>query len=211
MNSLRASGLHLWRGELHVLRGIDFEVRAGQCLQVTGANGAGKTTLLRVLCGLLPIEAGQIEWCQRPVGLDWLAYRGQLAWASHHGGLKGDLTPLENLVTHGRIAGAGGAEPLPARARACLERAALPAECHARPVRQLSAGQQRRVTLARLLLLARPLWLLDEPVSNLDAEGQSLVSELLRAHLAGGGLAVAATHQALQLDAGQCRPLELHA
>jgi heme exporter protein A len=210
MNSLKANGLQLWRGEQHILRGVSFTVSAGQCLQVQGANGAGKTTLLRALCGLLPLEDGVVEWCGQPVARDRLAFHAALAWASHHGGLKGDLTPVENLGCLARIAGVPADGDLDARAQHCLQRAGLPAECMARPVRQLSAGQQRRVTLARVLLMQRPLWLLDEPISNLDADGQSLVSDLLREHLANGGLAVVATHQPLQLSAGQWLPLELN-
>jgi heme exporter protein A len=210
MNALKANRLQLWRGERQVLRGISFEVRAGQCLQVQGANGAGKTTLLRALCGLLPLEDGSVEWCGRPVQSDWLAFHGSMAWASHHGGLKGDLTPVENLCVLARMAGAHASGGLVAAAAGCLRRAGLPEECAMRPTRQLSAGQQRRVTLARVLLMRRALWLLDEPGSNLDVDGQALVSELLRSHLDDGGLAVVATHQPLQLAAGQLLPLELH-
>jgi heme exporter protein A len=209
MNALKANGLHLWRGERHVLRGISFELQAGQCLQVQGANGAGKTTLLRALCGLLPLEEGSVDWCGRPVQSDWLAFRGALAWASHQGGLKGDLTPVENLCCLARMAGAHIPGELRPAARDCLQRAGLPAACAQQPVRQLSAGQQRRVTLARVLLMRRALWLLDEPTSNLDTDGQALVSELLRTHLCAGGLAVVATHQPLQLATGQWQALEL--
>jgi heme exporter protein A len=210
MSLLKASDLHLWRGDRHVLRGLSFDVPAGRCLQVQGANGSGKTSLLRALCGLLPLESGSIEWSGHSVRQDWLAYCGTLAWAGHHGGLKGDLSPLENLCSLARVSTRTPDAEVESRARESLQRTALPDDCLRRPVRQLSAGQQRRVTLARVLLQQRPLWLLDEPVSNLDAEGQALVSELLRAHLCGGGLAVVATHQPLLLAEGQCLPLALH-
>jgi heme exporter protein A len=210
MNSLQASGLQLWRGERHVLRGVSFALQAGQCLQVRGANGAGKTTLLRAVCGLLPLEDGRVDWCGRPVQADWLGFHEALSWAGHHGGLKGDLSPIENLCVLARLVGAAADGDPVLAASQCLQRAGLPAECATRPARQLSAGQQRRVTLARVLLMRRPLWLLDEPISNLDSDGQSLVSTLLREHLSAGGLAIVATHQPLQLGQDQWLPLELH-
>jgi heme exporter protein A len=204
MKMLHAKELHLWRGDRQVLCGVSFAINAGQCLQVTGANGAGKTTLLRALCGLLPLEAGEVQWCGQPASADWLAFHGDLAWASHHGGLKGDLTAVENLrygATLGRTPSLTAAE--------CLLETGMPVGLHSRLARQLSAGQQRRVTLARVLLQGCALWVLDEPASNLDGAGQQLVSALLRAHLDRGGLAVVATHHALELQQQSLVPLVL--
>jgi heme exporter protein A len=204
MNELTAESLHLWRGEHHVLRGVSFRVAAGQCLQVTGANGSGKTTLLRALCGLVPLESGRICWLGRDLSEDPSAFHGELGYLGHDNGLKADLTAAENLrfaarlrrpVQHGEISTA-------------LERTGV-ADSADVALRRLSAGQRRRVALARLLLWRGAVWVLDEPGSNLDARGQSLLTELIGAHLAAGGVAVVATHQSLHLPTPQVCPLAL--
>src|SRR5258706_6901288 len=98
MHTLKASDLHLWRGDLHVLRGASLALQSGQCLQVTGPNGAGKSTLLRALCGLLPLESGQVSWNQRPTHTDVLSFHASLGYLGHHTALKGELTARENLL-----------------------------------------------------------------------------------------------------------------
>src|SRR5579872_3656574 len=198
MNQLSAENLHLWRGDTHVLRGISFAVQAGECLQVTGANGAGKTTLLRAICGLTPLEQGEVRWCGEAIGADLGAYHGVLAYLGHDNGLKADLTTQENL----RFSAGLRRRLTPAAIAAALVVVELTPQ-RALPLRQLSAGQRRRLALARLMLMQAPLWILDEPGSNLDAAGHSLLLELLRAHLAAGGTAVVATHQELGLAASQ--------
>ena len=204
MNDISAENLHLWRGEVHVLRGVSFAVAGGECLQVTGDNGSGKTTLLRALCGLVPLEEGHVCWRGIGIEADPAAYHSALAYLGHDNGLKGDLSASENLyygvglrrrLTHAACAGA--------LARVGL---AVPADV---PLRRLSAGQRRRVALARLPLLEAALWVLDEPSSNLDASGHALLSELLGAHLKGGGTAVVATHHALELSTGALKGLRL--
>jgi heme exporter protein A len=204
MNELTAEQLHLWRGEQHVLRGLGVAVAGGQCLQVTGANGAGKTTLLRALCGLIPLESGRICWRGVAVGRDWATYHTELSYLGHDNGLKADLTAAENL----RYAAALRARVQPQQIAAALERSGM-AEAAAQPLRTLSAGQRRRVALARLLLTGGALWVLDEPGSNLDARGQALLLELIGGHLNAGGAAVVATHQTLGLPAAQLRSLTL--
>jgi heme exporter protein A len=202
--TLEAQALHLWRGETHVLRGVSFVVQAGECLQVTGANGAGKTTLLRALCALVPLEAGCIRWRGSDIAEDPGRYHGELAYLGHENGLKGDLTAAENLRygvgLRRRVSGGQCAE--------ALTRVGLAAQGGV-PLRQLSAGQRRRVALARLDLMAAALWILDEPSANLDAEGQTLLLQRLTAHLAQGGAAVVATHQGLDLPAGALRSVSL--
>ncbi|MGA8708222.1 MAG: cytochrome c biogenesis heme-transporting ATPase CcmA [Steroidobacteraceae bacterium] len=200
MNRLSAENLHLWRGDTHVLRGVSFAVQGGECLQVTGANGAGKTTLMRALCGLTPLEEGEVRWCGLAIGADLAAYHQALAYVGHDNGLKADLTAQENL----RFSAGLRRRITPAAIAAALARVDLTPQ-QTLPLRQLSAGQRRRVALARLTLLEAQLWILDEPGSNLDAAGHSLLLELLGAHLATGGTAVVATHQALGLAAGQIK------
>jgi len=202
--TITAENLHLWRGEAHVLRGVSFSVGAGECLQVTGANGSGKTTLLRALCGLAPLEEGRVRWRGADIAADLQSYHGELAYLGHDNGLKGDLTPAENLrYAVGLRRRVSRDEITAALARAGVD-AALDIA-----VRRLSAGQRRRVALARLPLMDAALWLLDEPGSNLDAAGQSLLAQLLGAHTGAGGVAVVATHQALELPASAQRSVSL--
>ncbi|HTT06873.1 MAG TPA: cytochrome c biogenesis heme-transporting ATPase CcmA [Steroidobacteraceae bacterium] len=198
MSELVAENLHLWRGEQHVLRGICFALARGQCLQITGSNGSGKTTLLRALCGLVPLEEGQVHWQGQLVTRAPHGFHTDLGYLGHDNGLKPDLTAVENLrfATQLRRRVARG-EILTA-----LERTGV-ADCQATLLRRLSAGQRRRVALARIVLTEAPLWVLDEPAANLDPRGQSLVTDLLASHLARGGMAIVATHQALGLPAPQ--------
>ena len=202
--SLEAQNLHLWRGDRHVLRGVALSVAAGECLLVTGSNGTGKTSLLRTLSGLMYPEEGRILWGGRDVHQDLPGYHADLAYIGHEPPLKVDLTPRENL--HYWI---GLRRPVPpADLDSALERVGAD-HWRDRPVRTLSAGQKRRVALAGLILMAAPLWLLDEPTTNLDTQGQNLVGALIEEHLGRGGLAVAAIHHDLTVSAPGVRRLEL--
>ena len=192
---LDVSGLHLWRGERHVLKGLSLHLGAGQALQLLWPNGAGKTSLLRAVAGLLPSESGQISWCGQPVTDDPLAYCRNLAFLGHELALKGDLTVLENL--HYSLGLRGGVTAV--QLQAALQHTGLQTLAD-ELVRHLSAGQKRRVALARLGLWQAPLWLLDEPVANLDAAGQQLVAAAIDTHLQAGGCALIATHQPLALS-----------
>lgn len=202
---LNGENVHLWRGDHHVLRGVRFEVRAGECLQLTGANGSGKTTLLRTACGLAYPEAGQITWCGEDIRKDLHAFHAQLAYLGHEPPLKAELSARENLRYWIGVRRRLGREEL----EQALGR--VGAEPWAeRPVRTLSAGQKRRTALAGLTLMRVPLWLLDEPTTNLDAEGQKLVGALIDEHLQEGGVALAAAHHELALSGAQMlRRLEL--
>jgi len=203
---LSAQNLHLWRAERHVLRGLSLAVRGGELLQLTGANGAGKTTLLRALCGLNHLEEGQVFWNERDVREDREGFHASLVYLGHEPPLKADLSGLENLTFWAGL-------------RRRLTRAAVlealtrtgAGEFAQRAVRTLSAGQRRRVALAGLILAAVPLWLLDEPTTNLDSRGQELVAALLDAHLAAGGLAIAAVHHRLAIEPARVRELNLSA
>ncbi|MEZ5474744.1 MAG: heme ABC exporter ATP-binding protein CcmA [Steroidobacteraceae bacterium] len=201
---LRADNLHLWRGEQHVLRGVGFTATAGRCLLVTGRNGAGKTSLLRTVAGILQPEEGCVFWRGEVTGVDRRRFQSEMCYLGHDAPLKGDLSGAENLHFGVGIRRRFSADEL----HAALART-LATDFADRPVRTLSAGQRRRIALAGVLLTAATLWLLDEPTTNLDASGQELVTALIDAHLASGGIAVAAIHHPLALDARVTTRLEL--
>jgi heme exporter protein A len=201
---LNVSGLHLWRGDRHVLRGVSLDATPGQCVLLTGKNGAGKTTLLRAIAGLLDPEAGEVSWRGKATRRERDDFHAELAYLGHEPPLKGDLSARENLKYSIGIRRAVTA----AEIDAALSRTGA-TNFADRAVRMLSAGQRRRVALAGVLLANAVLWLLDEPTTNLDAEGQQLVRELIVEQLARGGLVVAAVHQSLPLPAEQLVNLEL--
>lgn len=172
---LSGTGLGMIRGERVLFREVSVTVRPGEALVLRGANGTGKTTLLRILAGLTHPEAGSVE-------------RGETHhWVGHREGLKPQETPREHLKLWAQAWGAGGATDS-VLARMGLTR---PADVAGR---YLSAGQRRRTALARLLLEDRPVWLLDEPYTALDAEGRALVDALIADHRAKGGAVIAAIH-----------------
>ena len=178
------------RGGRPVFDRLSFALGAGELLALTGRNGSGKTTLLRALALLVRPEAGTIVWQGSDVQDDPETWRGRLAWLGHLDGLKGDLTVCENLLGAERLRDRPAADD---RLDLALVAFDLNALAH-RAVRTLSAGQRRRTALARVLLTQAPLWLLDEPLNALDAPAQQAVRSVLQNHLAGGGLAIAATH-----------------
>jgi heme exporter protein A len=202
---LSVERVHVWRGDRHVLKGVSVTLGARELLHVSGPNGTGKTTLLRVVCGLLRPEQGAVSWLGKPIASVRNEYQAALAYASHEPALKGDLTALENL----RFAVGLKRRVTAAELRAGLERTGV-AACADLPARVLSAGQRRRVAMARVLAMSAALWLLDEPFTNLDAAGAGLVSGLLQEHVQRGGLALVVAHQDLKLDCN-VRRLELTA
>jgi heme exporter protein A len=189
---LEVRDVHLWRGEHHLLRGISFSVSSGQLLQLNGPNGVGKTSLLRVIAHLLPAESGELRWKGQCAADE---YKQDMLYLGHSNALKLDLTALENLRFSVGLQRTVSTE----QCHAALQTLAI-AQCADLPARVLSAGQRRRVALARLLLSAAPLWVLDEPITNLDVAGIALVESLLARHLDQGGMIVAAAHQALLAD-----------
>ena len=203
-DGLEVDKVHVWRGERHVLKGVSLQLHSGELLHISGPNGAGKTTLLRVATGLLRPEQGTVSWRGRPIQQVRTDYQAALAYGAHEPALKGDLTALENL----RFSVGLKRRVSTAELNAALESTGV-GPCADLPARVLSAGQRRRVTMARILAMQAPLWLLDEPFANLDAEGSVLVSKLLQSHVQAGGSALVVAHHELTLNCN-LRRLELN-
>ena len=180
------------RGGRQVFSDVSFAVPAGEALIVTGRNGSGKSTLLRVIAGLLRAAAGRIELSG---GVDEASVAEQAHYLGHLDAAKPSLTVAENLQFWARFLGAPAAAPL----EPALEAVEL-ATLADLPAAYLSAGQRRRLSIARLLAVKRPVWLLDEPTSALDTQSQGRLAAFMRDHLAGGGIIVAATHGPIGLD-----------
>ena len=193
--SLSGRDLCLLRGDRCLFQQLGFALHAGELLFVEGPNGSGKTSLLRGIAGLLDFETGQVTWDGQPVTDAYQTFRSNLVWLSHRVGFKGELNLIENLQFEASLRASSMGKLQVIIGRLGLQRLTE------LPFRYLSAGQQRRVALARMLLSDAPLWLMDEPFTNLDKAGQVLVAELLAEHLAGGGLCVAASHQMVEIDA----------
>lgn len=178
---LNVSDLAVARGGVPVLEGVSFRVSAGEALVLRGPNGCGKTTLLRTVAGLQPALSGQI-------GLE----REAMAYAGHADGIKAVLSVRENLQFWADVFGTGTIDP-------ALEAFDLHG-LRDRPAGSLSAGQKRRLGLARMVVTGRPVWVLDEPTVSLDVRAVAMFADAVRAHLRGGGLALLATHIDLGLD-----------
>lgn len=199
---LAAHALAFNRNEMAVFGPLDFHVDAGEALLVQGDNGAGKTTLLRLLAGLLHLDSGRIEIDGRPARR---AERSRyIAYLGHLPGLKAELTTLQNLHFLCALQGRR-ARQMPGGALAIAGLAGY----EDTPVRQLSAGQCKRLALARLWLSPAPLWLLDEPYANLDLAGIGLVNRMISAHLRAGGGALVTTHGAYAAPPVRTRLLTL--
>jgi len=190
---LEARDLACTRGASTLFRGVCLEVGAGEWVAVRGPNGSGKTTLLRCVAGLTRPERGTVLWDGEAIEARRARYHAAILYAGHLAGVKDELDAEENLRGALRLRGVAVPD---AAIRAALADVGL--ERHRRlPARRLSAGQRRRIGLARLLLDPAALWLLDEPLTALDDAGQRLFERLLERHLATGGLALVATHQDL--------------
>jgi heme exporter protein A len=194
ISSLTAENLACARGDRILFEGLSFHLSAGEALAVEGANGAGKTSLLHLIAGFLSPHAGRILLRTASGESDDSEERGRaIGWLGHQDGLKPQLTVIEQLVFFARLYRA------PGDAQAALEEVGLKRQKDF-PCRFLSAGQRRRLALARLVLSARPLWLLDEPFAALDGDGQALMARMMARHCTDGGMVVAATHDVLGLD-----------
>jgi heme exporter protein A len=194
---LEATNLACVRGGRQVFSGVGFVVARGETLLVTGRNGAGKSSLLRMIAGLVRIADGRLALND---GDPDLPLAEQVHYLGHQDALKPSLTAAENLGFWVRYFGGGEAIP------AALAAVGIDTVAHL-PAGYLSAGQRRRLSIARLIAVPRPIWLLDEPTSALDRAAQERLAELMRGHLTGGGMIVAAAHGPIGLE--RSRELQL--
>jgi heme exporter protein A len=184
LHLLTASNLSVFRGERLVLSNISFSLSNGDALLLRGANGAGKSTLLRAIAGLTPMAAGELRWNNEPAFEDFCTHAQRIAWLGHLDAVKPALTAAEHV----------GAPAL----------AAVGLSAYAElPARLLSAGQKRRLALARIAASPAPLWLLDEPTTGLDDASVTQFCALCETHRAKGGLIIASTHTPLSLTNAQ--------
>jgi heme exporter protein A len=203
--TLTLSKLGCTKGGRQLFKDVDSTLHAGHWLYVTGANGVGKTSLLRMLCGLAPVEDGQILWNNTPIGSQRESFRQDLCYLGHLNALQESMSVQDNLMFTSALAGLS----LDAqRAKSVLAGFGLKGRAH-QLVRHLSQGQKRRVALTRLTLSRARLWVLDEPYVAMDEAGIHLLSELIANHLDQGGLAVITSHQRVPVGAHPAQLLEL--
>jgi len=202
---LESKQLAAQRGTTTLFSGIDFKLAPGDALLVTGANGSGKTTLLRTAAGLSHAAQGTLSWRGVPVAPFDPDLRAAVTYIGHAAALKDELTAEENLASLASLHEGSAASDAIVAALALwsLERQ------RALPARALSMGQRRRIGLARLALVSRPLWILDEPAAALDTAGVALLCDMIGMHLARGGMAIIATHQDIALSGPSVRGLSL--
>jgi heme exporter protein A len=194
------------RGERRLFSGLSFLAQPGELIEVRGANGSGKTSLLRILCGLAQPAEGEVRWHGKNIRSLGEEYFGSVAYVAHQNGVKDELTAIENLRISGGVAGNSLGER---EAQETLARMGLQKESYL-PSRFLSAGQRRRVALARLLITKAELWILDEVLTSLDAAAMAFSARFISDHLRDGGMAIMATHQELNISATATRRLEMN-
>ncbi|MCE8022698.1 cytochrome c biogenesis heme-transporting ATPase CcmA [Halomonas desiderata] len=190
---LQAQSLACERDDRWLFRDLDLDIRAGEIVRVEGPNGSGKTTLLKILSGQLADYEGELFWSERPMREARESFLANLLYLGHAPGVKAALTPLENLAWYQALSGEKPSEA--ARFRALEEVGLVGFEDV--PAGQLSAGQQRRVALARLILTPRALWVLDEPFTAIDRDGVAALERRLVEHARSGGCVLVTTHHEL--------------
>jgi heme exporter protein A len=199
---LSADGLTLFRGDRLLFKGLSFALNPGELLLLEGQNGSGKTSLMRAIAGLIEFEDGDVMWEGKPVRSNRPDFYGSLVWMQHRVGFKADLTLVENLRFESHLRAQSNED-----FEEVLERLGI-SRLKRLPMRALSAGQQRRVALARMLLSRVPLWLMDEPFTNLDRQGRKLVMDVTTEHLARDGMCIMAAHQDVEIG-GNVTKIEL--
>jgi heme exporter protein A len=192
---LEAHGLCCARGERELFSGLNLRISSGNCLHVRGENGVGKTSLLRLLTGLSKPESGEVLWGSQSIALDPIAYHRELLFLGHRDALKEDLTALENVQMYAALDDIALSQE---QALASLWRFGLRGRENL-PVNCLSAGQKRRILMARMLTRQAKLWILDEPFNALDIQAVHELQNLMIEHLSVGGLIVFTSHQEVSI------------
>jgi len=192
---LEARELTCFRGDYLLFQQLSFDVQAGEVVQIAGMNGRGKTTLLRMLAGLNVADEGEVFWGDKPLRKVRVDYYAALAWVGHQDGIKDELTPIENLRAAQSLSETSADVDL----SQLLHALGLVDRDHV-ACRHLSAGQRRRVALARLGVVRANVWILDEPLTALDQKGREQLQSMITAHAQAGGRVVYTTHQPLPLD-----------
>ena len=203
--ALEAHALQCIRDDRTLFSKLDFRLEAGNALILEGRNGSGKTSLLRILCGIRLPDSGNVTWGEETIEKLGPDYHMHTAYVGHRDGVKLDLTPLENLA----MARALGV-PNDITLEAALEKVDL-SGFEDVLTRNLSAGQQRRLALARLLVTDTTLWILDEPFTSLDVHGISVIEELLDTHTSAGGMIAVTSHHAVNLEHTRVQRINLSA
>jgi len=191
ISRLQGQDLSCVRDDRILFEALNFELNVGQVLLLEGENGSGKTSLLRILCGFREPDAGQVLWCENAINDS--QYYDDMAYVGHLDGVKKELTVLENLKVSLALGQSGQYSIAQALAKVQLTNFddAL--------VQSLSAGQKRRLSLARLLITKKTLWILDEPFTSLDKQGISLIESLMTEHCKAGGMIILTSHHDIAL------------
>lgn len=204
--TLEAAKLECIRDDRTLFSGLDFKLESGQTLLLEGRNGSGKTSLLRILCGIRFPEDGSVSWCGEDIYQLGPDYHEHIAYVGHRDGVKLDLTPHENLI----MSRALGKPDSRTRVEDALERVDLYGFEDV-PARNLSAGQNRRLALARLLVTQSRLWILDEPFTSLDKHGIEVVELLFAEHVSNGGMLALTSHHPINLERSSVKKINLSA
>jgi heme exporter protein A len=194
---LEARGIQIWRGENLIVDDVTVQVPVSGIVQIQGSNGSGKTTLLRALVGLAEIDEGEVLWLGKAISRVRDEMYSSLLYLGHKPGITAGLTPYENLIA--LCPETVSTESLREQVLGVLEELGIGDRIDL-PSVALSAGQQRRVALARLKLQQARLWVLDEPLTSLDADGQHWVRQVIEGHVKAGGAVVFTTHQPIKFD-----------
>jgi heme exporter protein A len=202
---LEAVNLGCTRGDRRLFEGLNFSVTPGELIELRGPNGSGKTSLLRIVSGLATPAEGEVRWLGKNIRSLGEEYSGCVAYLAHQNGVKDELSAIENLRIACGVAGNPLSKP---EAQTILERVGLSRQQNL-PARSLSAGQRRRVALARLLTTKATLWILDEVLTSLDDAAIELSRKFIGDHLNNGGMAIVVTHQELDLSVDRVQRIEL--